>query len=189
MKKTIIICSALLVLAACNSCNTTNRDENSGNDFEEAKVIASATFGPDDTPDSIAVAIKAASLPMRIEWDCNGKSWIAADCDDYMMITFLPVVDSCSYICDVAQIIFDNETWLRITYTEDITGQYWLFMSPESECGLFYKTDLFDPQAEPYQFPSHSTMIHTNESDYAALIVRYVESGTLDTVPLVWVGD
>ena len=81
MKKTIIICSALLALAACNSCNTTSRDENSGTDFEEARVIASATFGPDDTPDSIEVAIKAADLPMHIEWDCDGKSWIAADCD------------------------------------------------------------------------------------------------------------
>lgn len=189
MKKAFLVCSAILALAACNSANTTNKDKNSTTDFEEAKVIASATFGPDDTPDSIAMAIKAASLPMHIEWDCNGKSWIAADCDDYMMITFLPVVDSSDYICEVAQIIFDDETWLRITYTEDITGQYWLYMSPESECGLFYKTDLFAPQAEPYQFPSHSTIIHTNESEYAAIIIRYPMSGTLDTLPLVWVEE
>lgn len=187
--KIINICIAILALTACNSGNTNICDNSSGTDFEEAKVIASAAFGPADTPDSIAVAIKAAGLPMHIEWDCNGKSWITADCDDYMMITFLPAVDSCHYICDVAQIIFDDETWLRITYTEDTTGQHWLLMSPESECGLFYKTAPFDPHDKPYQFPGHSTTIHTTESDYAALVVRYPSSGTLDTLPLVWVGD
>jgi hypothetical protein len=96
----------------------------------------------------------------------------------------IQIADSCCYVCEVAQIIFNDEPWLRITYTEDITGQYWLWMIPKNECSGIYITDLFDQQAKPYQFSSHGIKTRTSASDYAAIVVHYTKSGTIDTVPV-----
>lgn len=179
-----VVCT-IGMMAACKGGAENEHTADGSDGFEEAKVIVGATFGPEDTPNSIEAKIKATKLPVRIDWDCNGKAWLSADCDSYTNILFLPVVDSIDYICKIAQVIFNDEQWLCITYTEDVTGQYWQWMSPRSECGVFYKTDLISPQGEPYQMASRGVKAHGEDSNQGAIVVRYIESGTLDTIPLV----
>lgn len=173
------------MMTACKNGTTNENTTDSSTGFKAAKVIVEVTFEPEDTPDSIVAKIKRANLPVLVDWDCNGKAWFHVDCDSNDIITFLPMADSINYVCEIAQIIFNDEQWLCITCTEDITGQYWQLMSPESECGVFYKTNLISPQAEPYQMASHGIKDYGEDKDHEAIVVRYVESGTLDTIPFV----
>ncbi|MBR2959384.1 MAG: hypothetical protein IKC19_07145 [Bacteroidales bacterium] len=145
-------------------------------EFEEAEVIKSATFGPEDTPEIIDSALKAAGLPMHIEWDNDGSPSLALDGMNYY------ISDSISYICQAEEIIFNDEPWLCITYTEDVTGQYWQMMGPKRERFLWYETALISPQAEPYQMASHGVTLHRSGVDCDAMVVRYLDSGTLDTI-------
>lgn len=182
MKKAILLCAALLALTGCRSGSTSTDANDSNADFEEAEVIKCATFGPETTPDSIDAALKAAGLPMHIEWDCNGQAWLVPECE---CLVSRMLSDSIHYIYSVAEIIFNDEPWLCITYTEDVTGRYWQFMGPESECCLLYQTDLISPQAEPYQMASHGVRIHDSEGGCEAIVVRYLESGTFDTIRFI----
>lgn len=184
--------ASFFVLVAISACRngdrtTCNRDESFN--FEDEEVIARVSFGCDDTPENMDIALRAAGLPLCIQWDCNGDSWITPVSDDSKEIDLLKVNDSVHYICEVAKVIFNNEHWLRVIYTEDVTGQYWLWMTPEKECGVFYKTDLFDTQAEPFQICGQGVKVRTLGGDCDAIVVRYTESTTYDTVPLIRVGD
>lgn len=178
-----------MAISACRNGDRTtcNRDESFN--FEAEEVIARVSFGCDDTPENMDIALRAAGLPLCIQWDCNGDSWIAPVSDDSKEIDLLKVNDSVHYICEVAKVIFNNEHWLRVIYTEDVTGLYWLWMTPEKECGVFYKTDLFDTQAESFQICGQGVKVRTLGGDCDAIVVRYTESTTYDTVPLIRVGD
>ena len=182
MKKAILLCAVLLALAGCKGGNTSVCDNGSNADFKEAEVIKCATFWPEATPDSINAALKAAGLPVHIEWDGNGLAWLVPECECAISMLVSDTFNV-EYIYSVAEIIFDDEPWLCITYTEDVTGMYWQFMGPESECCLLYQTDLISPQAEPYQMASHGVTIHDGKVDCNAIVVRYIESGTFDTIP------
>jgi hypothetical protein len=164
--------------------NTSNCVNGSNNDFREAKVIKSATFGPEDTPEIIDSALKAAGLPMHIEWDNDGSPSLALDGMNYY------ISDSISYICQAKEIIFNDEPWLCIIYTEDVTGQYWQMMGPKRERFLWYETDLISPpQAEPYQMADHEITIHGSDVDCDAIVVRYLYSERLDTIRYTQVID
>ena len=176
-------------MAVCKGGNATLAGNDSTPAFEEAQVIGIALFRAEDLPDSIEAKAKAAHLPVLIDWDSDGKAWITADCNGSQNIMEFLVTDNIEYIDNIAQIIFNDERWLCITYTEDVTGQYWQWMTPESECGVFYKTDLISPQAEPYKMASHGVTIHDGDSSYDAIVVRYLESGTLDTIRYTQVKD
>ena len=167
------------MMAACKSGTTDNKD------FEEAEVIKSASFGPEDTPESIDTALKAAGLPMHIEWDSDGTATLVTDGMAFYVTDSIGI----EYICQVEEIIFNDEPWLCITYTEDLTGQYWQIMGPKRGGSLFYETELISPQAEPYQMASHGVTIHDSDGDCDAIVVRYLESGTLDTIRYTQVID
>ena len=188
MKKAILLCAALFALAGCKNGNTSICDNDSNTNFKEAEVIKCATFGPETTPDSIDVALKAAGLPMHIEWDGNGLAWLVPECECAISMSVSDTFNA-DYIYSVEEIIFNDEPWLCFTYTEDVTGQYWQFMGPESECCLLYQTELISPQAEPYQMASHGVKVHDGEVDYDAIVVRYTESGTFDTIRYIQVVD
>ena len=181
-----IICATILAISAVSSCdsmNTSNCVNGSNNDFREAKVIKSATFGPEDTPEIIDSALKAAGLPMHIEWDNDGSPSLALDGMNYY------ISDSISYICQAKEIIFNDEPWLCIIYTEDVTGQYWQMMGPKRERFLWYETALISPQAEPYQMADHEITIHGSDVDCNAIVVRYLFSERLDTIRYTQVID
>ena len=98
----------------------------------------------------------------------------------YILISIL--IGCISYICQAKEIIFNDEPWLCIIYTEDVTGQYWQMMGPKRERFLWYETALISPQAEPYQMASHGVTLHRSGVDCDAIVVRYLYSGTLDTI-------
>ncbi len=173
MKKLFLFGAMVCAIGMMTAC----KSGTGGNiEFEEAEVIKSATFGPEDTPEIIDSALKAAGLPMHIEWDNDGSPSLALDGMNYY------ISDSIIYICQAEEIIFNDEPWLCITYTEDVTGQYWQMMGPKREMFLFYETDPISPQAEPYQMASHGVTLHRSGVDCDAIVVRYLYSGTLDTI-------
>lgn len=173
MKKLFLLGAMVCAIGMMTAC----KSGTGGNiEFEEAEVIKSATFGPEDTPEIIDSALKAAGLPMHIEWDNDGSPSLALDGINYY------ISDSISYICQAKEIIFNDEPWLCIIYTEDVTGQYWQMMGPKRERFLWYETALISPQAEPYQMASHGVTLHRSGVDCDAIVVRYLYSGTLDTI-------
>ena len=170
MKKLFLFGAMVCAIGMMTACKSGTGDNI---EFEEAEVIKSATFGPEDTPEIIDSALKAAGLPMHIELGVDGSATLATDGMAFNLS------DSIYYICQAEEIIFNDEPWLCITYTEDITGQYWQMMGPGFIC---YETDLISPQAEPYQMASHGVTLHRSGVDCDAIVVRYLDSGTLDTI-------
>ena len=170
MKKLFLFGAMVCAIGMMTACKSGTGDNI---EFEEAEVIKSATFGPEDTPEIIDSALKAAGLPMHIELGVDGSATLATDGMAFNLS------DSIYYICQAEEIIFNDEPWLCITYTEDITGQYWQMMGPGFIC---YETDPISPQAEPYQMASHGVTLHRSGVDCDAIVVRYLYSGTLDTI-------
>jgi hypothetical protein len=180
MKKVFLLGAMVCALGMMSAC----KSGTGGNiEFEEAEVIKSATFRPEDTPEIIDSALKAAGLPMHIEWDNDGSPSLAFDGMNYY------ISDSISYICQAKEIIFNDEPWLCIIYTEDVTGQYWQMMGPKRERFLWYETALISPQAEPYQMADHEITIHGSDVDCDAIVVRYLYSERLDTIRYTQVID
>ena len=179
MKKTMLVCAALLALGAMTACKSETSNSNNESQYPAAPILDRARFNCSTAYDSIDAALRASSMPLHVERDEDGVAWLAIDCEIPWQLV---LSDSNHYLCNAECLVIDGKEWVAITFTEDITGQYWMYMWPKNECGLVHETGMFDEQAEPYTILDHFT-------EDGNMIVRYSESKTFDTIQLAQTFD
>lgn len=187
MKKILILCAAMVAAAAMTSCGSrTTATDTIATDtmprcttlnespYTAAPILDSECFNCYTTYDSIDAALRASSMPLHVEWDEDSVAWLIVECEIPLRLI---LSDNCHYLCNAQCLVIDGKEWLAATFTEDITGQYWMYMWTKDKCGLVQETGLFNQQAEPYTISDHFT-------DDGRMIVRYSESKTYDTIQL-----
>lgn len=179
MKKIMLVCAAMLALGAMTACKSETSSSNNESQYLAAPILDSVRFNCSTAYDSIDAALRASSMPLHVELDEDGVAWLTIECE---IPRGLVLSDSNHYLCNAECLVIDSEEWVAITFTEDITGQYWMYMWPKDECGLVHETGMFDEQAEPYTILDHFT-------EDGHMIVRYSESKTFDTIQLAQTFD
>ena len=179
MKKLLAFFAVVLVIAEMEGCKNETATDNENDSLNtDATILKKVSFDCYTTYDSIDIALKASGLPLHVEWDEDSSVYLVTECEFF---TKFLLSDDCHYLYSVEHMLIDSNEWIALTFTEDITGQYWMCMWPKDECGPFYETGLFDDQAEPYTILDHTT-------NNGSIIVRYLDSKTYDTIPLVETG-
>ncbi|MCR5445042.1 MAG: hypothetical protein K6E96_05085 [Bacteroidales bacterium] len=173
MKK-VLLTTVFLCAVAITACKGELRKEV----FQEAEVLSHVSFSHVTTAENATIALEKSGFPITVETDCNGNDWLTPS-NKRNLITSFPFNDGPNFICEVARITFNGEEWFRITYTIHDSPEFWMFMTPADEYGLFYS--VYDLK-QGYQFPDHSTAFYDSEGEHEVVIVRYPESGTFDTV-------
>lgn len=178
-RRILMLCAAMVAFAAMTACKSEISSSNNESLYTAAPILDSVWFDCSTAYDSIDAAIRASSMPLHVEWDEDGVAWLAIECE---IPRGLVLSDSNHYLCNAECLVIDGKEWVAITFTEDITGQYWMYMWPKNECGLVHETGMFDEQAEPYTILDHFT-------EDGNMIVRYSESKTFDTIQLAQTFD
>ena len=180
MKKLLAFFAVVLVIAVMEGCKNETATDNENDSLNtDATILKKVSFDCYTTYDSIDIALKASGLPLHVEWDEDSSVYLVTECEFFTKIL---LSDDCHYLYSVEHMLIDSNEWIALTFTEDITGQYWMCLWPKDECGLVHETGMFDEQAEPYTILDHFT-------EDGNMIVRYSESKTFDTIQLTQTFD
>ncbi len=176
MRNLLAIFAAVFVVAVMAGCRNGKTNENDSLNTD-ATILKKVSFDCHTPYDSIDIALRASGLPLHVEWDEDSSVYLVTECEFFPK--FLLSNDSC-YLSSVKHLLIDNSEWVWLSF-KDITGLYWMLLWTKDECGPLYEIGLFDNQAEPYTILDHTT-------NNGSIIVRYLDSKTYDTIPLVEIG-
>lgn len=176
MKNLLALFAAVFVVAVMAGCRNGKTNENDSLNTD-ATILKKVSFDCHTPYDSIDIALRASGLPLHVEWDEDSSVYLVTECEFFPK--FLLSNDSC-YLISVKHLLIDNSEWIWLSF-KDITGLYWMLLWTKDECGPLYEIGLFDNQAEPYTILDHTT-------NNGSIIVRYLDSKTYDTIPLVEIG-
>ena len=147
--------------------------------FPETRILSSVLFSDRTSSDSINYALQNAGLPMRIITEHNSEKYLLID----SVSVSVAIDENCRY--EAARIIFDMEEWLRITTIPNPPDTFWICMTREGY--PFYEILPDNHYGKGYQLMDHSIKKIGSHAD--AVVLRYIENGKLDTIPLVEIGE